>query len=656
MLIKDILKHFEKSTENVIKIEEETPHIDNYIFTQQIIENYYKLFRFLDGDKSAVNLYGDFGSGKSHFINVFNYMLKNKNSNKIPKEIDNFKPVKAYNIDLSLHTNFANISEILSKKYLHTTEIMSSDKILEKLSLMNNEEKVVFIFDEIESYSKLKNISLDLQGLIHASESFFKNIKFIFISQNKFSNIDYLKPVQNRISLYLHLDDYNIEEVLFERILKKNDESVVEDIFEKNYEDIIYRTPEIKIKNNYKISENNNNKKLFSRIHPLQPYQIDVLESILKQGKNLSNRTLIFTIHKIIKEKYLEKNVEKWIKISDIYDAIFEDNETNELYKTLYILEKTLFSEFGIPEKTLINFMYSTFIEPREDAEKKTKILLKKLFEENRVYLLNGNIKISSEEIIKIENMIKEKIKKEKSSLTKEIMSIFLNKKLGTNELKNINISFNHHKIQNKNSSRSLEIFYNENEMKLRRQAIKNKETIYLLLEKSSKVDKLTKEISVVKNILSNEKNERTLTYLQNKKRSLIQDLFDELNILTNNSLLINSVNKPIKIANFPNDLIKYYKENFERQNGEILSQKELKEYQQFLENILFEIKVFPTIKLYIKDMDFDENKKDKTVAENNYKIFKKTFETFWKEKFNEKISLKKYQSNYKNMSLHDLI
>jgi hypothetical protein len=132
--------------------------------------------------------------------------------------------------------------------------------------------------------------------------------------------------------------------------------------------------------------------------------------------------------------------------------------------------------------------------------------------------------------------------------------------------------------------------------------------------------------------------------------------LFDELKILTNNSLLINSVNKPIKIANFPNDLIKYYKENFERQNGEILSQKELKEYQQFLENILFEIKVFPTIKLYIKDMDFDENKKDKTVAENNYKIFKKTFETFWKEKFNEKISLKKYQSNYKNMSLHDLI
>jgi hypothetical protein len=54
--------------------------------------------------------------------------------------------------------------------------------------------------------------------------------------------------------------------------------------------------------------------------------------------------------------------------------------------------------------------------------------------------------------------------------------------------------------------------------------------------------------------------------------------------------------------------------------------------------------------------MDFDENKKDKTVAENNYKIFKKTFETFWKEKFNEKISLKKYQSNYKNISLHDLI
>jgi hypothetical protein len=653
MLIKDILNHFEENTENVVKIEEDKPLIDKYIFTNQIIDNYKKLFNFLTTKKSGINLYGDFGSGKSHFINVFNYMIKNKNSDKIPLDLKFTSNIKTYNIDLSLHTNFENISEIITKKILNTEEKLSADKLLDKISKLNPEEKVIFIFDEVESFSKIKDISLELQGFIHASESFFNNIKFLLITQNKIENIGNLKSVKNRISLSLYLDDYNLEEVMFERILKKKDEKSMEKIFEENAQDIIFRAPEIKSKNNYKINDNRNNKKLFSKVHPLQPFQIDILEDILKQGENLSNRSLIYTIHNIIKKKYLNKEVKNWITISDIYDSIYNDREKNDLFKTISILEKTIYSEKGVPTKILSDFMYKNFEEKRETVEKRTDELLKELIRENKIYIFNDHIKTSTEKIMKIENIIEEKSVKLTPTIPIELLKNLLKNK----SLENININFEYEKIQNKKSSISLEIFYDKDEMKLRRQAIKNKDKIYLLLEKSEKLNEILKKLAVVKNLRLYEDSQYSQDYLSSKYNDLEKTALNELSNILDNSLIINSKNKPKKSTNFPKDLLKHIDSNLLiKKSEDNINKKELEEYKTFMENINFEIKIFPEIKLYIKDLNLAVEKKSKKELRENYNIFKNSFEELWKKKFGENIILKPYQSNYKNISLHDLI
>jgi len=653
MLIKDILNHFEENTENVVKIEEDKPLIDKYIFTNQIIDNYKKLFNFLTTKKSGINLYGDFGSGKSHFINVFNYMIKNKNSDKIPLDLKFTPNIKTYNIDLSLHTNFENISEIITKKILNTEEKLSADKLLDKISKLNPDKEIIFTFDEIESFSKIKDISLELQGFIHASESFFNNIKFLLITQNKIENIENLKSVKNRISLSLYLDDYNLEEVMFERILKKRDEKSMEKIFEENAQDIIFRAPEIKSKNNYKINDNKNNKKLFSKVHPLQPFQLDILEDILKQGRNLSNRSLIHTIHNIIKKKYLNKNVENWVTISDIYDSIYNDREKNDLFKTISILEKTIYSEKGVPTKILSDFMYKNFEEKRETVEKRTDELLKELIRENKIYIFNDHIKTSTEKIMKIENIIEEKSVKLTPTIPIELLKNLLKNK----SLENININFEYEKIQNKKSSISLEIFYDKDEMKLRRQAIKNKDKIYLLLEKSEKLNEILKKLAVVKNLRLYEDSQYSQDYLSSKYNDLEKTALNELSNILDNSLIINSKNKPKKSTNFPKDLLKHIDSNLLiKKSEDNINKKELEEYKTFMENIKFEMKIFPEIKLYIKDLNLAVEKKSKKELRDNYNIFKTSFEELWKKKFGEKITLIPYQSNYKNISLHDLI
>lgn len=657
MLIKDILNHFEENTENVVKIEEDKPLINNYIFTNQIIDNYRKLFNFLTTKKSGINLYGDFGSGKSHFINVFNYMVKNKNSDKIPFDLKLNKNIKTYNIDLSLHTNFENISEIITKKILNTVEKISADKLLDKISKLNPDKEIIFTFDEIESFSKIKDISLELQGFIHASESFFNNIKFLFITQNKIENIENLRSFKNRISLSLYLDDYNLEEVMFERILKKEDEKNIEKIFDKNAQNIIFRTPEIKSKNNYKINDNKNNKKLFSKVHPLQPFQLDILEDILKQGRNLSNRSLIHTIHNIIKKKYLNKNVENWVTISDIYDSIYNDREKNDLFKTIFILEKTIYSEKGVPTKSLSDFMYKNFEEEKQTVEERTNKLLKELIKENKVYILNDYIKTSSEEIMKIENMIKEKSIKSSPSIPKELLKELLKNKSSKSYLKNININFEHEKIQSKKSSISLEIFYDKDEMKIRRQAIKNNNKIYLLLENSEKLNELLKKFKAVKNLLSSENYQDDKDYLLAKEYELNNLLLIELSKILDNSLIIHSKNKPKKTTKFPKDLINHIESKLYMKNiNDNVNKKELDEYKRFIQNIIFEMKIFPKIKLYIKDLNLSVEIKSKKELRNNYNIFRTTFEELWNKKFGEKITLIPYQSNYKNISLHDLI
>jgi hypothetical protein len=67
-------------------------------------------------------------------------------------------------------------------------------------------------------------------------------------------------------------------------------------------------------------------------------------------------------------------------------------------------------------------------------------------------------------------------------------------------------------------------------------------------------------------------------------------------------------------------------------------------------------MKIFPQIKLYIKDLILSGDMQSKKEIRDNYNIFKTTFEELWNKKFGEKITLIPYQSNYKNISLHDLI
>jgi hypothetical protein len=193
--------------------------------------------------------------------------------------------------------------------------------------------------------------------------------------------------------------------------------------------------------------------------------------------------------------------------------------------------------------------------------------------------------------------------------------------------------------------------------MKIRRQAIKNKDKIYLLLEKSEKLNELLNKLTAVKNLLLYEDSQYGQNYLSSKFGVLKKDVLNELSKILDNSVIVHSKNKPKKTKKFPQDLQTHIDSTFSIKNiDNKINKKELDEYKTFIQNIIFEMKIFPQIKLYIKDLILSGDMQSKKEIRDNYNIFKTTFEELWNKKFGENIILKPYQSNYKNISLHDLI
>ncbi|MGM0640900.1 MAG: hypothetical protein ACQESN_05710 [Thermotogota bacterium] len=661
--IKDILSHFEEQTENVVKIEDKNPLIKNYIFTDEVIRNFEELAIALNSNKTGINIYGKYGTGKSHFINILNYINKNQKSKNIPKKLHNiYSNLQIINIDLSLHTNFNSLTEILNNKILKGETKKSTDEILKQINNKFSNKKVVIVFDEIESFSKIKNISLEIQGLIHSSEVVTKTINFIFITQNSIKNIDNLKLIRNRISYYISFNDYNIKEVLSKRVLKKKDPNEIEKFYEENSENIIFKTPDIKTKMNYNLNNDVENKLLFQKYHPIQPYLLDLIINILNNNNDLSNRTLIYTIHKIIKDKYLDQPIYKWVTLSDLFDILYKETNENNLYKIIYLLEKFYYKDYGVPINILNKFMYTSINEKIESVNEKTKKQLKELKENKKIFIINKHARISSEQIMNIQKYIEKQSKNSEFLFPVELIEDFLisHKK----HLNIFNISFNHINLINKNKDYNLDIFYSENEIKLRRQALKNKNSIYLLLAESNEIEEYTKKLYAIKNIDINDRNDKIIKFLENLEKELKEQISKEIRNIFSNSKIIHSKNKPKEIKKFPNDFLSYIKEKIKTTKSKkiYISKNEINKYNIFIENLSFELNHFPEIYEIIKNIKLKKIEKDSLTTEElekhnkNFEKFKKIFEKLWQEKFNERIVLSPYQSNYKNISLHDLI
>jgi hypothetical protein len=212
-----------------------------------------------------------------------------------------------------------------------------ANKVKEYIESKGNNHHVVFLVDEIGQYiGEDSNLMLNLQTVVEDLGTYCGGKAWVIVtSQQDIDSITKLKgsnnfsKIQGRFNTRINLSSANVDEVIKERLLRKNE--VAKDTLKLLYQEkesilknlitFTADTPEMK---DYKSEEN------FVDVYPFIPYQFNLLQSVFTgvrlngaSGKHLSEgeRSLLGSFQEAAKA-YSNKDIGTLIPFSTFYETI----------------------------------------------------------------------------------------------------------------------------------------------------------------------------------------------------------------------------------------------------------------------------------------------------------------------------------------------
>ncbi|GHC46777.1 BREX system P-loop protein BrxC [Ulvibacter litoralis] len=222
--------------------------------------------------------------------------------------------------------------EDTKKTYEIAIETFSSSKFkdeLEKYLVKCPEETLVFVFDEAsEAISQKKFTLLDLEGLSESLSSINKKVWTIAIAQEKLddvisnSNVSRanLNKVTDRFKSKIHLESTEVDVIIRNRLLKKNekDHKALIDYFKKN-DGLISDTTNLK--SNFPTKTESAEQ--FATYYPFHKYQFALLQKFLFSSNALvqnqiAARGMIITTFDILRRELKDQELYNFATAQDL--------------------------------------------------------------------------------------------------------------------------------------------------------------------------------------------------------------------------------------------------------------------------------------------------------------------------------------------------
>lgn len=297
---------------------------------------------------------------------------------------------------------------------------------LEKYLVKYSDETIVFVFDEAsEAISQRKFNLLDLEAISESLSSISKKVWTIAIAQEKLDDVinnanvnkSQLTKVTDRFKTKMHLESTDVDVIIKNRLLLKNDDAFEDLIrYYKKHDGLI--NDATNLKSNFPTKTENAEQ--FATYYPFHKYQFDVLQKFLFSSNALvasqiAARGMIITTFDVLRKVLKNREVYNFTTAHDLcteaqtappadlvnkYDSakkILNNNELNangeKLLKTLHFINQ---SEQISPTLENITKTYiddiSTYYEVKPVLEKALDLLV----ESKLLLVTNKNYKITS--------------------------------------------------------------------------------------------------------------------------------------------------------------------------------------------------------------------------------------------------------------------
>jgi hypothetical protein len=222
--------------------------------------------------------------------------------------------------------------EDTKKVYADSISNFDSDQFkneLEKYIKKNNDENLVFIFDETsEAISQGKFKIVDLQALSESLSSISKKVWTIAIAQEKLDNVivnaninrSQLTKVTDRFKTKMHLESTEVDVIMKNRLLLKKEDAYLKlvEYYQKN-EGLISDATNLKSTFPTKTTSADE----FSTYYPFHKYQFDLLQKFLFSSNALVTtqvgaRGMIITTFDVLKKTLADLEIYKFTTAHDL--------------------------------------------------------------------------------------------------------------------------------------------------------------------------------------------------------------------------------------------------------------------------------------------------------------------------------------------------
>ncbi|MBN1199984.1 MAG: BREX system P-loop protein BrxC, partial [Bacteroidales bacterium] len=298
---------------------------------------------------------------------------------------------------------------------------------LEKYLKYNQEETLVFIFDEAsEAISQKKFTLLDLEGLSEALSSITSKVWTIAIAQEKIDDVinnanvsrSQLTKVTDRFKTKIHLESTDVDVIIRNRLLQKTEAGYQNLLdYHKQNEGLVSDATNLKSSFPTKTT----NAREFATYYPFHKYQFDILQKFLFSSNALvatqiAARGMIITTFDVLRKQMREKDLPSFtpgyaicseaqtappIGLVNKYDTARKilherDSRVNgeKLLKTIHFLAD---SEVVSPTLENITKSYISDITAYYDLKPLIQEALTILSEAKVLLLSNNNYKITSD-------------------------------------------------------------------------------------------------------------------------------------------------------------------------------------------------------------------------------------------------------------------
>lgn len=425
-----------------------------------LFSNFLKNLGFRD-DKFGFMEYDLFLDGKYDFLKEKSKELFGKDWNEIKK--GNREVAKAMRRVYMAMDYSEKEYEDTEKVYEQAITNFDANKFkveLEKYLLKENDETLVFIFDEAsEAISQGKFLLTDLQGISESLSSISKKVWTIAIAQEKLDDVinnanvnkSQLNKVTDRFKTKMHIETTEVDVIIKNRLLLKKENAYKELLaYYKTNEGLVSDATNLKSSFPTKTVSDEQ----FATYYPFHKYHFDLLQKFLFSSNALVStqiaaRGMIITTFDVLRKSLSDNEIHKFATAHDLCTQAQSSPPADLVHK--YSTAKSIVDNNNIPlngEKLLktIHFINEAELIASPTVENITKTYIadiktyydvKPLVEKALALLVESKILLFSNNNYKITSNLEGKLLEEMKDFDVEL---FIKKRELVNYLKKISL------------------------------------------------------------------------------------------------------------------------------------------------------------------------------------------------------------------------